>query len=90
MKKHLVYAVVALAITAVEAEAKGCIKGAVVGGIAGHATGHHAVIGAVSGCIIGHHLAKKHEEEMQAPASGTPQLTPTSGEQPAAAQSPKQ
>jgi hypothetical protein len=48
------------------------------------------VIGAVSGCIIGHHLAKKHEEEMQAPANGTPQPTPTSGEQPAPAQSPKQ
>ena len=62
MKRHFVFAVVALAMTAIEADAKGCIKGAVVGGIAGHAAGHHAVIGAVSGCIIGHHLAKKHEE----------------------------
>jgi hypothetical protein len=84
--KSLAFAVVAFAMTAIQADAKGCIKGAVVGGIAGH----HAVIGAVSGCIIGHHLAKKHEEEMQAPANGTPQPTPTSGEQPAPAQSPKQ
>jgi outer membrane lipoprotein SlyB len=90
MKRHLVFAVVALAMTAIQADAKGCIKGAVVGGIAGHAAGHHAVIGAVSGCIIGHHLAKKHEEEMQAPANGTPQPPPTSAEQPAPAQSPKQ
>jgi outer membrane lipoprotein SlyB len=90
MKRHLVFAVVALAMTAVQAEAKGCIKGAVVGGIAGHAAGHHAVIGAVSGCIVGHHLAKKHEEEMQAPANGTSQPTHTSGEQSAPAQSPKQ
>jgi uncharacterized protein YcfJ len=64
------------------ADAKGCIKGAVVGGIAGHAAGHHAVIGAVSGCIVGHHLAKKHEQESQTPADTNQQpATPPAGKQ---------
>ena len=45
------------------AEAKGCIKGAVVGGVAGHVAGHHGVIGAAAGCAIGHHLAKKKQQQ---------------------------
>lgn len=54
----------ALGLTAAgTAHAAGCMKGAVVGGVAGHYAGHHAVIGAVGGCIVGHHEAKKHEEE---------------------------
>lgn len=61
-------ATIAIAGMTVPANAKGCIKGAVVGGIAGHAAGHHAVLGAVSGCIVGHHLAKRHEQESQTPA----------------------
>ena len=56
-------------ITIVPADAKGCIKGAVVGGIAGHAA-HHALLGAMTGCVIGHHLAKKHENEDAQPAAG--------------------
>jgi phage tail tape-measure protein len=90
MKKYLGFAVVALVITTVQADAKGCIKGAVVGGIAGHAAGHHAVIGAVTGCIVGHHLAKKHEEESQAPAAGARPSTPAGGDQQTPAPSPKQ
>jgi hypothetical protein len=52
----------AVATTAVPADAKGCIKGAIVGGIAGHYAHHHAVIGAIGGCIVGHHLAKEREK----------------------------
>jgi hypothetical protein len=64
MKAFLGCAALALAamITAAPADAKGCIKGAVVGGIAGHAA-HHGLLGAVTGCIVGHHLAKRHENE---------------------------
>lgn len=58
-------AVVALA-TIGSAHAAGCMKGAVVGGVAGHYAGHHAVVGAVGGCIVGHHMAKKHEQEVAA------------------------
>ncbi|KVL29482.1 hypothetical protein WS98_00495 [Burkholderia territorii] len=58
-------ATVALA-TIGSAHAAGCMKGAVVGGVAGHYAGHHAVAGAVGGCIVGHHMAKKHEQEAAA------------------------
>jgi outer membrane lipoprotein SlyB len=60
----------AIVMATAPADAKGCIKGAVVGGIAGHAAGHHAFIGAVTGCVVGHHLAKKHQNEAPAAASG--------------------
>jgi hypothetical protein len=75
-------AAIAIAGMTVPADAKGCIKGAVVGGIAGHAAGHHAVLGAVSGCIVGHHLAKRHEQESQTPADANQQpATPPAGKQ---------
>jgi hypothetical protein len=51
---------VALACTAIPADAKGCVKGAVVGGVAGHYAGHHGLLGAAVGCAIGHHEANKH------------------------------
>ena len=72
--KALLGCAVALAIVGMTApaDAKGCIKGAVVGGIAGHAV-HHGLVGAVSGCIVGHHLAKKHEQESQTPADANQQ-----------------
>jgi len=35
----------AVAIGAVPANAKGCLKGAVVGGTAGHFAGHHGLLG---------------------------------------------
>jgi hypothetical protein len=57
----------AVVMTTAPADAKGCIKGAIVGGVAGHAA-HHTFLGAATGCIVGHHLAKKHEQ--QAPAAG--------------------
>lgn len=48
----------AIGLTAVPADAKGCIKGAIVGGVAGHLV-HHGVLGAAAGCVIGHHQAKE-------------------------------
>ena len=51
----------AIALTNVTADAKGCLKGATVGGVAGHVAGHHGFIGAAAGCAIGHHEAKKNE-----------------------------
>ena len=51
-----------IAITAIPAEAKGCIKGAIVGGTAGHFAGHHGLMGAAAGCAVGHHEAKKERE----------------------------
>ncbi len=64
-KALLLSALLALS-TAGTAHAAGCLKGAVVGGVAGHYAGHHAVVGAVGGCVVGHHLAKKHEQEKKA------------------------
>lgn len=58
------------------AHAAGCMKGAVVGGVAGHYAGHHAVVGAVGGCIVGHHMAKKHAEELAAQRKAAAQGTP--------------
>ena len=55
----------ALALTSIPADAKGCIKGAIVGGIAGHYANHHGLIGAATGCLVGHHLAKKHQQELR-------------------------
>jgi hypothetical protein len=55
-------AVMALAITTVPANAKGCIKGAMVGGVAGHVAGHHGFLGAAAGCAIGHHEANKTDK----------------------------
>jgi hypothetical protein len=56
---------VAIAMTAVPADAKGCIKGAIVGGVAGHVAGHHGLLGAAVGCVIGHHEAKKRERALR-------------------------
>ncbi len=63
-----------------QAAARGCIKGAAVGAVAGHVAGHHAVLGAVAGCAVGHHLAKKqqqeqrrlHQEQLQPPSLPRP------------------
>jgi hypothetical protein len=59
---------ISLIVAADTADAKGCIKGAIVGGAAGHYAGHHGAAGAGIGCAIGHHEAKKHEREQQAPS----------------------
>jgi hypothetical protein len=56
-----------IAITAIPAEAKGCIKGAIVGGTVGHFAGHHGLMGAAAGCAVGHHEAKKNEKATQPP-----------------------
>jgi hypothetical protein len=56
-----------IAMTAIPAEAKGCIKGAIVGGTVGHFAGHHGLMGAAAGCAVGHHEAKKNEEATQPP-----------------------
>jgi len=55
----------ALAVSAVPANAKGCIKGAIVGGAAGHVAGHHGFLGAAAGCAIGHHEASKNAKKDQ-------------------------
>lgn len=57
----------AIGLTAVPADAKGCIKGAIVGGAAGHLV-HHGLLGAAAGCIIGHHRAKLRERAERAHA----------------------
>ena len=56
---------VAVTMTVVPADAKGCIKGAVVGGVAGHVAGHHGLLGAAAGCAIGHHEARKNQKAAQ-------------------------
>ena len=58
-----------IAITAIPAEAKGCIKGAIVGGTVGHFAGHHGLMGAAAGCAVGHHEAKKNENKYLARAN---------------------
>jgi hypothetical protein len=62
----------AIGLTAIPAEAKGCIKGAIIGGAAGHLA-HHGLAGAAVGCIIGHHQAKVREraERSHAGAHGS-------------------
>ncbi len=57
---------VATGLTASSSDAKGCIKGALIGGVAGHYAGHHGLLGAAAGCAIGHHEAKKREQENRA------------------------
>jgi hypothetical protein len=57
----------AIGLTAVPADAKGCIKGAIIGGAAGHLA-HHGLIGAAAGCVIGHHQAKLRERAERAHA----------------------
>ena len=57
--------VLAVAVTTIPADAKGCIKGAIIGGVAGHVAGHHGLLGAAAGCAIGHHEAKKREKALQ-------------------------
>jgi hypothetical protein len=54
-----------IAIMAIPADAKGCIKGAIVGGTVGHFAGHHGLMGAPAGCAVGHHEAKKNEKATQ-------------------------
>jgi len=56
-----------MGLTAVPADAKGCIKGAIIGGAAGHLA-HHGLIGAAAGCVIGHHQAKLRERAERAHA----------------------
>ncbi len=53
----------AAGVSASSADAMGCIKGALIGGVAGHYAGHHGLLGAAAGCAIGHHEAKKREQE---------------------------
>lgn len=63
----------AFAVTAVPANAKGCIKGALVGGAAGHVAGHHGFLGAAAGCAIGHHEASKNAKAAQDHPANQPQ-----------------
>jgi hypothetical protein len=65
--------VLAFLLTAISADAKGCIKGALVGGAAGHVAGHHGFLGAAAGCAIGHHEANKKDKAQQNQAPGQPE-----------------
>jgi hypothetical protein len=62
----------ALAATAMPADAKGCIKGALIGGVAGHYASRHGFLGAAAGCVVGHHLAKRQQAAKQNPAHPQP------------------
>ncbi|MDX7953482.1 hypothetical protein P7D22_20155 [Lichenihabitans sp. Uapishka_5] len=61
--RYLIAAALLFAVPATSAQA-GCITGAVVGGVAGHLVGHGKV-GAAAGCAVGHHNAKKKDEQAQ-------------------------
>lgn len=64
--RFIITSLAALALLgSVSAAEAGCVTGAVVGGIAGHMVGHGGV-GAAAGCAVGHHNAKKKDQ--QAPA----------------------
>lgn len=47
-----------MAMTATQADAKGCIRGALAGAVAGHYAHHHAIAGAAAGCAAGHYYYK--------------------------------
>lgn len=59
---------VGFAVSAVPAQAAGCLSGAAVGGVAGHVAGHHGLLGAAAGCAVGHHQAKRQAREQAASA----------------------
>ena len=61
----------ALAMVAVPAQAKGCLKGAAVGGVGGHVLGGHGLAGAAVGCVVGRHRANKKDAQAQNTAQGT-------------------
>ncbi len=76
MRSIIVAAVVALGSAAALAPTPswaGCVTGAAVGGVAGHVAGHHAVLGAAAGCAVGHHEAKKADEQKAANAKAAQQ-----------------
>jgi hypothetical protein len=66
----------AIALSVVPAQAKGCLKGALVGGVAGHYAGHHAAAGAIGGCIVGHHMAKVAAEKKRQDAAAAAHSPP--------------
>ncbi len=58
-----------LAMTALPALAKGCIRGAAAGGVGGHFVGKgHAVMGAAVGCAVAHHHYAKQARAEKARA----------------------
>ena len=67
------WALAAVGLAAVPADAKGCLKGAAVGAVAGHFAGHHGLVGAVAGCVIGRHEANKRQQMQPRTPSGTNQ-----------------
>ena len=75
-----------LLLSAVPAEAKGCLKGAVVGGVAGHMV-HHGLAGAIGGCIVGHHMA--NEKNRQSSAAENQHQPAQNGVAPPSNQSPQ-
>ncbi len=67
--------IAALTISAVPAQAAGCISGAAVGGVAGHIAGHHGVLGAAAGCAVGHHEAVKNQRQQATQQNAQPTNT---------------
>jgi len=61
---------VAVAITTVPADAKGCIKGAIVGGVAGHVAVHHGWLGAAASAR--HALLREVADDVAARTGGVP------------------
>lgn len=64
MRLIMMSTVAAMMLVSAGAAEAGCVTGAVVGGVAGHLVGHGAV-GAAAGCAVGHHNAKKKQQQTQ-------------------------
>jgi hypothetical protein len=69
----------AMVVSAIPAQAAGCVSGAAVGGVAGHVAGHHGVLGAAAGCAVGHHQAKKNDAAAAQRTNTTAQPDQTTG-----------
>ena len=65
MRKFIVPAA-ALSLLAPSDGASRVHQGAIVGGVAGHMVGH-GKLGAAAGCAVGHHNAKKNDQQQQQP-----------------------
>ncbi len=80
MKLAVVAALFAMTALSTGVEAKGCLKGAAVGGLGGHVAGKHGLVGAAVGCAVGHHMAKKKDQQNaqagHAPIATAPDTSP--------------
>lgn len=81
IRLSLLFASLALTLTASQSQAAGCLKGAAVGGVGGHFVGSgHAVLGAAGGCLVGRHMAnKKARQDAAAKKNAQAAPQPASG-----------